>query len=180
MPEPANSYRFGDLLALARRSWTLRMAGELEQRGYRDYRITDAASMRLLLRGPLAVGRLGAVLGVTSQAARKVARGLEQRGYALARSDPDDARKVNVVLTEAGVAYARAVVEVIDVLNRSLAERVDPAQLAVAGAVLRVVIGDDDLVRPRRVGTPVDPRAADAVPTEVRGDAGRSRPFRRW
>ena len=36
----------------------------------------------MLWQGPLPVGRLGAGLGVTRQAARKVADGLEQRGYA--------------------------------------------------------------------------------------------------
>jgi DNA-binding MarR family transcriptional regulator len=138
-------YRFGDLLALARRSWTLRMASELEKRGYPDYRISDAASTRLLLRGPVPVGRFGEVQGVTRQAARKVARGLEERGYATTHSDPDDARKVNVVLTEAGLAYSRAVVGVIASLNRRLAERVDIEQLVAADVVLRAAVDNDQL-----------------------------------
>lgn len=140
-------YRFGDLLALARQSWTLRMARELAQRGYPDYRISDAASIRLLLAGPLPIGRLGEVLGVTRQAARKVASHLERRGYATTGPDPVDGRKLNVVLTPAGLAYGRAVVDVIETLNRALAERVDLGQLTAADALLRAVVDDERLRR---------------------------------
>jgi hypothetical protein len=58
------------------------MSGRLTGRDYDDYRRSDAAALRLLRRGPAAVGQLGTVLGVTRQAARKVADGLQQRGYA--------------------------------------------------------------------------------------------------
>ena len=40
MTTDANPYRFGDLLALARQSWVHRMAAELENRGFGDYRLT--------------------------------------------------------------------------------------------------------------------------------------------
>lgn len=155
MARPASPvYRFGDLLALARRSWTLRMADEVSERGYADYRLSDAAVMRLLLGGPVPIGRIGAILGVTRQAARKVARGLEQRGYATTQADAEDARKVNVVLTDAGLDYARAVVEVIGVLNRELAKRVSRDRLIAADAVLRAAIDNDQLAR-----------IADRIPT---------------
>jgi hypothetical protein len=48
--------------------------------GYAGFRRGDAAVMRVLLREPLPVGRLGVGLGVTRQAARKIADALEQRG----------------------------------------------------------------------------------------------------
>jgi DNA-binding MarR family transcriptional regulator len=68
-----------------------------------DYRRTDAAAVRLLLRrGPVPVGRLGTALGVTRQAARKAANGLQQRGFATARRDPDDARQLIIALTPTG------------------------------------------------------------------------------
>ena len=50
MNTDANPYRFGDLLALARQSWVHRMAAELENRGFADYRLTDAATLRRLRR----------------------------------------------------------------------------------------------------------------------------------
>jgi DNA-binding MarR family transcriptional regulator len=143
----ANLYRFGDLLALARQSWIRRMAAELESRGFAGYRRSDAATLRRLRRGPASVGELGVHLGVTRQAARKVMRGLEERGYASTEADVGDARKVNVILTSAGRAYADAVIEVIAGLNRAVAARVAADQLAAADAVLRASIEDEGVAR---------------------------------
>lgn len=147
MAPHASAYRFGDLLALARRSWVLAMERELAAFGYLDYRVTDAASLRSLRRGPLNVGRLASVLGVSRQAARKVARGLEARGLATAEPDAEDARKVNVVLTEEGSAYADAIAEVIDRLNHGLVGSVSSAALRAADDVLRAAITEPGLRR---------------------------------
>ena len=155
MTQNANPYRFGDLLALARQSWIRRMDRELADRGFTDYRITDAAVVRRLRRGPVPVGQLGTDLGVTRQAARKVARGLQERGYASTEPDADDARKLNVILTADGHVYASAIIEVIAGLNRALAARVTPGQLAVADAVLRASIEDDQVaLRAERIPPP--------------------------
>lgn len=137
-------YPFGQLLALARQSWLGEMAARLAGRGYTGYRRSDAAATMLLRRrGPVPVGQLGAGLGVTRQAARKVADGLQQRGYATAGRDPADSRQVIITLTPAGREYAQSVAAVIDDLNREVAGRVDPAHLAAADAVLRAVLFDD-------------------------------------
>ncbi len=143
---PASSsgqYPFGDLLALARQSWLGEMADRLAELGYHDYRRSDAAVTRLLRRGPASIGRLGTVLGVTRQAAKKVADGLRQRGFATTERDPRDSRQHNVILTQAGQDYAQAVSEVIGQLNREVSERVSPAQLAAADAVLRAALFTD-------------------------------------
>jgi DNA-binding MarR family transcriptional regulator len=148
-------YQFGDLLGLARQSWVQQMTARLGQAGYADYRRSDAAAVRLLRRQPASVGELAAAVGVTRQAARKVADALEQRGYARTERDAADARRVNIVLTPAGLAYAAAVVEVISVLNAELCDRVEASQLAAADVVLRAAIADEQgrrraqrLVRP--------------------------------
>jgi len=140
---PAAAYQFGDLLALARQSWLRQMSLRLAERGYPDYRRSDAAVTRLLWRGPVPVGRLGAALGVTRQAARKVADGLQRRGFATIQRDTADARQLNVALTPAGHAFTEAVVAVIEELNREVARRADLAHLAAADAVLRLVMFDD-------------------------------------
>ncbi len=147
MTPDANAYRFGDLLALARQSWVHRMAAELDSRGFAGYRLTDAATLRRLRRGPASVGELGVPMGVTRQAARKVVRGLEERGYASTRADADDARKLKVILTSAGCVYADAIIEVIAELNRAVAARVTRDQLATADAVLRASIDDEGVAR---------------------------------
>lgn len=146
-PTASAAYRFGDVLALARRSWTLQMEREVEARGFPDYRISDAGAVRLLMRGPTPVGHLGYVLGVTRQAARKVVQGLEQRGLATTEPDPDDARKLNVRLTNSGRHYGRVLISVIEQLNRDLANRVPPDVLAAADVALRAAVDDQRLAR---------------------------------
>jgi DNA-binding MarR family transcriptional regulator len=140
-------YLFGDLLALARQSWVTQMASRLEQRGYHDYRRSDAAAMRLLRRHGLSIGELGAALGVTRQGARKLTDGLERRGYVRTEQDRRDSRRLNILLTKEGEAYAQAVVDVLQALNHDLAERVDPDQLAAADLVLRAALDDETQAR---------------------------------
>jgi DNA-binding MarR family transcriptional regulator len=145
MSQSSRTYRFGDLLALARRGWVQQMAARLAAVGYRDYHRTDAAVMRLLLAyAPISIGRLGETLGITRQAARKLADGLQRRGYATATRDTRDLRRVSVRLTPAGESYAAAVVAVIEALNSELCARVAPDQLLAADAVLRAALPDQD------------------------------------
>jgi DNA-binding MarR family transcriptional regulator len=158
----ANLYRFGDMLALARQSWVHRMAAELANRGFADYRLTDAATLRRLRRGPAAVGELAVPMGVTRQAARKVVRGLEERGYARTQADAGDARKLNVTLTSAGRAYADAIIEVIAELNRAVAARVTADQLATFDAVLRASIEDEGVARLAAYVSPPQSAPVDA------------------
>lgn len=132
-------YRFGDLLALARRSWVEQMAARVAEAGYPGYRQSDAVMVRLLARGPWSVGRLGEVLGVSRQAARKFADGLVGRGHAELAPDPDDGRRTLVCLTARGEEYARAVLGAIDALNEALCSRVSHADLMAADTVLRAV-----------------------------------------
>ena len=144
MPRPSTApYPFGDLLALTRQSWLGDLTRRLAARGYLGYRRSDAAALRMLRRSPLAIGQLGTRLGVTRQAARKVADGLQRRGYATIARDQRDSRQLNVTLTVDGVDYARAIVAVIDELNREVARLVAPAQLAAADSVLRAALFDD-------------------------------------
>ena len=143
-PSSSTPYLFGDLLALARRNWVRTMARRLLELGHADYRRSDAAVLRLLARGPLAVGELGAVLRVTRQGARKLVAGLERRGYARLNRDPRDSRRRTVVLSPAGEAYAAAIVATLEAMNRELGERVDRAALIAADAVLRASLSDDD------------------------------------
>src|SRR5580692_7681621 len=140
--ESTAAYRFGDLVALARQSWLGQMTSRLERLGYAGYRRGDSAVMAMLSRDTLPVGRLGAALGVTRQAARKIADALEQRGYATAERDSRDTRQLNVTLTPAGRDYARAVIAVTGELNQEVAARVSPAQLGAADTVLRAALFD--------------------------------------
>jgi DNA-binding MarR family transcriptional regulator len=143
-PDPEHGpLLFGDLLALSRRSWINQMAAGLLDKGYDNYRPTDAAVFRRLLRGPTTVGRLDGALGASRQAARKVVEGLEQRGLATTGRDPADGRRLIVSLTPAGRRYGGAVVEVIGDLNGHLGRVVQPADLAAARSVLLAVMAGE-------------------------------------
>jgi DNA-binding MarR family transcriptional regulator len=141
--ESTPTYRFADMVGLARQSWLGEVTSRLERLGYAGFRRGDSAVMRVLIRGPLPVGRLGAVLGVTRQAARKVADALQQRGYATTERDARDTRQLNVTLTPVGRDYAGAVIAITEELNREIAGRVSPAELAAADVVLRAALFDD-------------------------------------
>lgn len=130
-------YHFGDLLALAREHWVRQMAHEVACAGFDDYRRTDAAVVRLLGRRPRSIGQIGAALGISRQAARKLVTGLERRGFVTTARNAGDARQIDVGLTSRGDAYARAITHAIVTLDRRLAGRVTPAQLVTADAVLR-------------------------------------------
>lgn len=135
-------YAFGDLLAVARRSWVEQVRAHVAEAGFGDYRQTDAVVLRLLLQRPVAIGELGATLGVTRQAARKLAEGMVERRYATLRADATDGRRTLVVLAPLGEQYAGAVADAQAVLNASLRERVSVRELAAADHVLRAVVQD--------------------------------------
>jgi DNA-binding MarR family transcriptional regulator len=136
---PPTPKLFGDLRALARGSWVREMAQRLETLGYHDYRRSDAAALRWLSHGRVPLSELTTPLGVSRQAARKVVDGLVERGYARVERDPDDARRLNVTLSESGEHYARAVIDVVSKLNSDLDARIDAYDLVVVKAVLRTV-----------------------------------------
>jgi len=137
-------YRFGNLLALARQSWIEQIRERMQEAGFPDYRRTDAGILAPLLQQPLAIGQLGEALRISRQAARQLADGLAERGYATFGTDDADARRTLVVLTPRGKAYARAIWTAQDALNQTVRSRVSDADLAAADAVLRAVFPDDN------------------------------------
>ncbi len=166
LPNATPSYRFGDLLALARRSWVEQVRASMTTAGFLGYRQTDALVLRLLVLHPWPIGGLGDVLHVTRQAARKLADGMVERGYAELKTDPEDARRTMVHLTRAGTSYARAVATAQDALNDQIRGRVTKAELAVADRVLRMVFPDDEARR--RIDGIVSPPAGAGTPQGVR------------
>jgi len=62
--------------------------------------VFDAGVLALLLQQPLAIGQLGEAMGISRQAARQMADGLVERGYATFGTDDADARRTLVVLAK--------------------------------------------------------------------------------
>jgi DNA-binding MarR family transcriptional regulator len=161
-PDAPRPRPFGDLLALARLSWIRQVRAHVEAAGFTGYRRSDSGVLRMLAQRPWAIGQLGEALGITRQAARQLADGMVERGYATFGTDPADARRTLVSLTPSGVRYARAVQDAQDVLNDTVRSRASAADLAAASRVLRAVFPGDqarepDAVAPEpgtRVGEP--------------------------
>src|SRR5580658_7495938 len=122
-------YRFGNLLALARKSWIEQVGERVQEAGFPGYRRSDAAVLAYLLPRPLAIGQLGEALA--------------ERGYASFGTDEADARRTLVILTPRGKSYGRAIWTAQDALNETVRSRVSEADLAAADAVLRAVFPDD-------------------------------------
>jgi DNA-binding MarR family transcriptional regulator len=118
------------------------MAAGVAAAGYRDYRRSDPGVLRMLRAGPSPIGEIGRRFGISRQAARKLVDGLARRGLVTETRDPRDARRRLVALTPAGEEYARVLLRVLGRLNRELAARVPPTELAAVDAVLRAAITD--------------------------------------
>jgi DNA-binding MarR family transcriptional regulator len=69
-------------------------------------------------------------LGVTRQAASQLIDTLVLRGYLSRASNPDDRRRLNIVLTERGCAAAAAINAATGEVNDRLAQMLSPAELA--------------------------------------------------
>jgi DNA-binding MarR family transcriptional regulator len=149
IPEPEQS--FSDLLAIARLHQLHRMRVELASRGFDDFRRGDGGWVRILAEAPRSPGEVAGIIGVSRQAATKMADALERRGYVDRADDPHDRRRVVLSLTERGVRYERAIVEVVDLLDETIRSRVPSSSLEIATRVLEVVIADGFEARERVV-----------------------------
>jgi DNA-binding MarR family transcriptional regulator len=69
-------------------------------------------------------------LGVTRQAASQLIDALVLRGYLSREVNPDDRRRLNIVLTERGRAAAAVIRAATEEVNARLAQMLSPAELA--------------------------------------------------
>jgi DNA-binding MarR family transcriptional regulator len=133
---------FNDLLAIARHRWLYRMRAALAQRGFDDFRRGDGAWVRILGEEPCGPGEMAELIGISPQAATKMADSLERRGYVERRDDDADRRRVVLHLTDRGRSYREAVVEVVANLDDTFRASVPPADLEAAFRVLHIAIDD--------------------------------------
>lgn len=133
------------------------MAQRLSASGFPDYRRSDPLVLRSLRGGEVALGSLGATLGLTRQGARKVVNGLVERDYARVIHSTQDSRRRFVELTPKGREYLTAVVTTLRALNDEVVANVDADRLADAYSVLEFV----------KDGFGVDHLSAEFVTTDV-------------
>ena len=133
---------FHDLLAIARLRRLNGMRAALAERGFTDFRRGDGAWVRILAHEPLGLGELAEIIGISRQAATKMADSLERRGYVERRGDDADRRRVVLHLTDLGRRYEQAIVEAVDTLDESFRASVSAADLEAAFRVLHIAVGD--------------------------------------
>jgi DNA-binding MarR family transcriptional regulator len=133
---------FSELLALARLRWLNRMRAALAERGFTTFRRGDGAWVRILGFEPQGLGEMAEFIGISRQAATKMADSLERRGLVERRDDDADRRRVVLHLTDFGRRYERAIIEVVASLDESFRASVSPADLEAAFRVLHVAAGE--------------------------------------
>ena len=126
----------------------------VRQAGHPGLRVSHGYVFQRLLVDEPTVGELAEALGVTQQAASKVATELERLGYIKRRGDAADGRITRLTLTDAGAAAVETGRRVRSELERALADVVGEADLDVAHRVLTALlrlVGGEDAVRNRSV-----------------------------
>jgi DNA-binding MarR family transcriptional regulator len=77
---------------------------------------------------------------VTPQAIGKQIRDLEAKGYVERRRDPDDGRAQLISLTEKGLRFFEAAVEIIEAHEREMAEIIGPLEYALMRERVRTIV----------------------------------------
>lgn len=117
--------------ALARARWTFNAQFEarIHARGFEDFRPSD---VNVIARLPLAgcrITELAERAGVTKQAAGKMVRGLEERGYVSRGRDPDDGRAQRIELTKRGRSFLECALEEIAFIEEEWSEVLGAGEL---------------------------------------------------
>lgn len=110
--------------ALARARWTFNAQFEARilARGFEDFRPSDVTVIARLPLAGCRITELAERAGVTKQAAGKMVRGLEERGYVSRCADPEDGRAQRIELTKAGRKFLECALEEIAAIEEEWSE----------------------------------------------------------
>lgn len=116
---------------------------ELAKQGHPDMRPMHGFVFQAIGPDGTTAAELGRRLGISKQAAGKTIDSLERLGYAKRESDPTDARRKLVQLTEHGVDSLAKSARIFDDLRARWAKILGPARLGALESDLRTVTGPD-------------------------------------
>jgi DNA-binding MarR family transcriptional regulator len=119
------------ILVAANRCLNDRLVGAVRAAGARDMRPAFGFVIRAVDAEEPTVGRLAELLGVTRQAASKLADEMVERGYLLRASDPDDRRRTRLRLSAKGRRVRQRAAAESEAIESELREAV--GDRAVAG-----------------------------------------------
>ena len=123
---------------------------ELADRGFDDVRPVHDFAIRAIAAGADTASELGRRLSITKQSAAKTIAVLQERGYVARDTDPRDARRKRLQVTELGFEVLRQGEAIFDELRDQWAERIGAAELAGIEDHLAALAG----AQPVRLDTP--------------------------
>jgi DNA-binding MarR family transcriptional regulator len=124
--------------------------GELALRGYPDVRPVHDFAMRAIAAGADNASELGRRLSVSKQAAAKTIAVLQERGYVARDTDPLDARRKRLQVTELGFDVLRQGEAIFDELRDRWERQIGSTELESLEANLTALVGGS----PIRFDTP--------------------------
>jgi len=130
------------LLSAATQVAVRRLNTTLAERGYLDLRPADGYALLALGEEGATASQLGARLGVTKQAAAKIAVRLERAGYLARAGHPHDGRAQLLRRTGRGDVLLRDAAEVQREIERDWARTIGKAQAAELRGALEAVLRD--------------------------------------
>ncbi|GAA3209138.1 MarR family transcriptional regulator [Actinocorallia longicatena] len=149
-----NEPRIAFLLAMAHRAMTDRLHQWLAEEGREALRPAHGYTFRFLAEGGVVTSvELGQRLGVSKQAATKIAAELEEWGYVVRRPHPTDGRARALGLTQRGLDYISHVDGLWDEAEAEWAALIGPERLeetreAIAAYVEHASAKGAPLLRP--------------------------------
>ena len=128
------------LMAAAQMTYSSAIQASLEAAGYGDVPRTGYRIVGMLTKGGSSVQELATRLAMSKQAVGRLSDVLVERGYLGREADPEDRRRVILVLTDEGRSATDVARRAIAGVDALLAAQVKNAELAGARAVLGALI----------------------------------------
>jgi DNA-binding MarR family transcriptional regulator len=143
-PLSADDVPIPALLRAARGGYTHAVRARLAAAGFEDLPRNGAYILGGIVHRGGTAGDLVRQLGVSKQAASQLIDTLVVRGYLDREVNPEDRRRVTVLVTERGRAAAAAVGAGVEAIDEELATLISPGELAAlrGGLIALCDIGD--------------------------------------
>ena len=135
------------LIGAAQRTYVSEIRNALAERGYDDMPRTAYRIVSALSESEASVQDLADRLAISKQAASRLAETLVQRGYCERQPDPNDRRRMLLLLTGRGRSAAREVRAAVKAVDRMLTRHVGEHDVGTTRATLGAltVIGRKEL-----------------------------------
>jgi DNA-binding MarR family transcriptional regulator len=114
---------------------------ELARRGHEDVRPVHDFAIRAIAEGANTASELGRSLSITKQSAAKTIVVLQERGYVARDTDPLDARRKRLQVTERGLDMLRQGEAIFDELRDRWAQQIGIAELENLETRLAAMVG---------------------------------------